>query len=50
MNDGLNSGLVKNGLVDEDTNLIVPLVVIGIVAVVIMLIAGLFMPTTNWVI
>lgn len=45
MDNGIN-----NGLVDEDTNLIVPLVVIGIVAVVIMLIAGLFMPTTNWVI
>ncbi|GEM_PF-2358183 len=44
MDKGLN-----NGLVDEDSNIIVPLVVIAIVAVVIMLIAGLFMPTTNWV-
>lgn len=40
---------LKNGLVDEDTNLIVPLVVIGIAVVVIMLIAGLFMPTTDWI-
>jgi hypothetical protein len=41
---------MNNGLVDEEKNFIVPLVVIGIVAVAIMLIAGLFMPTTNWVI
>ncbi len=38
-----------NGLVDEETNLIVPLVVIGIVAVVVLLLAGLFMPTTDWI-
>jgi hypothetical protein len=43
MSNGLN-----NGLVDEDSNLIVPLVVIGIVAVVVMLIAGLFLPNTDW--
>lgn len=39
---------MNNGLVDEDKNFIVPMVVIGIVAVVVLLIAGLFMPTTNW--
>ena len=40
---------LNNGLVDEDSNFIVPLVVIGIVVVVILLIAGLFMPTTDWI-
>jgi hypothetical protein len=40
---------LNNGLVDEDSNFIVPLVVIGMVVVVILLIAGLFMPTTDWI-
>ena len=39
---------MNNGLVDEDKNFIVPMVVVGIVAVVVLLIAGLFMPTTTW--
>ncbi len=39
---------MDNGLVDNDSNFIVPLVIIGIVAVVVMLIAGLFMPTIEW--
>jgi len=39
---------MNNGLVDEDKNFIMPLLVVGIVAVVVLLIAGLFMPTTSW--
>jgi hypothetical protein len=34
--------LMNNGLVDEDTNFILPLLVVGVIAVVVLLIAGLF--------
>jgi hypothetical protein len=33
---------MNNGLVDEDTNFILPLLVVGVIAVVVLLIAGLF--------
>jgi hypothetical protein len=46
---GIHMEKLNNGLVDEDSNFIVPLVVIGMVVVVILLIAGLFMPTTDWI-
>ena len=39
---------MNNGLVDEDKNFIMPLMVIGVIAVVVLLVAGLFMPTTTW--
>jgi hypothetical protein len=39
---------MNNGLIDEEKNFIVPLMVIGIAVVVVLLIAGLFMPTTSW--
>ncbi len=39
---------MNNGLVDEDKNFIVPLIVVGIVVVTILLIAGLFMPTATY--
>lgn len=41
---------MNNGLVDEDSNFVVPLVIIGICVVVVLLIAGLFMPTATWII
>ena len=37
---------MNNGLVDEEKNFIVPLIVVGIVVVVVLLIAGLFMPSS----
>ena len=37
---------MNNGLVDEEKNFIVPLIVVGIVVVVVLLIAGLFMPAS----
>ena len=37
---------MNNGLVDEDKNFIVPLMVVGVVVVVILLIAGLFIPSS----
>ncbi len=37
---------MNNGLADEEKNFIVPLVVVGIVVVVVLLIAGLFMPSS----
>jgi hypothetical protein len=33
---------MNNGLADEETNFILPLLVVGVVAVVVLLIAGLF--------
>ena len=39
---------MDNGLVDKDSNFIVPLMVIGVVTVVVLLLAGLFMPTVSW--
>ena len=39
---------MNNGLVDEDSNLIPVLMVVGIVVVTILLIVGLFMPTIEW--
>ncbi len=39
---------MNNGLVDEDSNLIPILMVVGIVLVVVLLIAGLFMPSISW--
>ena len=40
---------MNNGLVDEDKSFIGPLMVVGTVVVVILLIVGLFMPTTDWI-
>jgi hypothetical protein len=45
--NNVNNG--TSGLVDEDSNFVVPLVVIGIVLVVIMLIAGLFLSSPDWI-
>jgi hypothetical protein len=39
---------MNNGLVDEESNFIPIITVIGIGLVVILLIAGLFMPTIEW--
>ena len=39
---------MNNGLVDEDSNLIPVLMVVGIAVVVVLLIVGLFMPTVSW--
>jgi hypothetical protein len=39
---------MNNGLVDEDSNLIPILTVLGIGFVVILLLAGLFMPSIEW--
>jgi len=38
-----------NNLVDDEKNFVVPLMVVGIVVVVVLLVMGLFMPTTDWV-
>lgn len=40
---------MNNGLVDEESNFVVYLTVIGIIAVVVLLLVGLFMPSTDWV-
>jgi hypothetical protein len=37
---------MNNGLVDEEKNFVVPLMVIGIVVVVVLLVAGLFIPSS----
>lgn len=37
---------MNNGLVDEEKNFIVPLMVVGIIVVVVLLIAGLFIPSS----
>lgn len=37
---------MNNGLVDEEKNFIVPLLVIGIAVVMVLLIAGLFIPSS----
>jgi hypothetical protein len=39
---------MNNGLVDEEKSFIMPLMVVGIVVVMVLLVAGLFMPTTTW--
>jgi hypothetical protein len=41
--------LMNNGLVDEDKSFIGPLLIIGAVVVVVLLLAGLFMPTADWI-
>ena len=38
-----------NGLIDHDSNFIAPLMVVGGVVVVILLVMGLFMPSTDWI-
>jgi len=38
-----------NGLIDDDSNFVVPLMVVGIVVVVLLLAMGLFMPSTDWI-
>jgi hypothetical protein len=38
--------IMNNGLVDEEKNFIVPLLVIGIAVVMVLLIAGLFIPSS----
>ncbi len=37
---------MNNGLVDEEKNFIVPLMVLGVIVVVVLLIAGLFIPSS----
>ena len=39
---------MNNGLVDEDSNFIPVITVVGIVLVAILLMAGLFLPTIEW--
>jgi hypothetical protein len=39
---------MNNGLVDEESNFIPIVTVIGIALVMILLLAGLFMPTVEW--
>lgn len=38
-----------NGLIDNDSNFVAPLMVVGVVVVVILLVMGLFMPSTDWI-
>jgi hypothetical protein len=38
-----------NGLIDDDKNFVVPLMVVGIVVVVLLLGMGMFMPSTDWI-
>ncbi len=38
-----------NNLVDDEKNFIVPLMVVGVLAVVVLLAMGLFMPSTDWI-
>jgi hypothetical protein len=42
---GAGKEKMNNSLLDEEKSFIVPLTVIGVVAVVILLIAGLFIPS-----
>lgn len=37
---------MNNGLVDEEKSIIMPLMVVGVVVVLVLLIAGLFMPSS----
>lgn len=39
---------MNNGLVDEESNFVPIITVVGIVLVAILLLAGLFMPTVEW--
>jgi hypothetical protein len=39
---------VDNGLADEEKSFIVPLIGVGSVFIFILLVKGLFMPTTQW--
>jgi hypothetical protein len=39
---------MNNGLVDEDSNFIPVITVVGIALVAILLLAGLFLPTIEW--
>jgi hypothetical protein len=39
---------MNNGLVDEDSNFVPVLMVVGIAIVAVLLIAGLFLPTVVW--
>lgn len=39
---------MNNGLVDEDSNFIPIITVVGVALVMILLLAGLFMPTVEW--
>jgi hypothetical protein len=43
---GTGKEAMNNGLLDEEKSFIVPLMVVGVVAVVVLLIAGLFIPSS----
>lgn len=38
-----------NKLVDDETNFILPLMLVGVVFIVALLAFGLFMPTPDWI-
>jgi type II secretory pathway component PulF len=38
-----------NGLLDDESSFIGPLMVVGVVVVVVLLVMGLFMPSTDWI-
>lgn len=40
---------MDNGLVDQDSNIIAIVTVIGAIAVVALLLFGLFVPTPDWI-
>ncbi len=39
----------NNSLLDDEKSFIMPLMVVGVVAVVVLLFFGLFMPSVDWI-
>lgn len=40
---------MNNGLVDEDKNIILPVMIVAVVVVFVLLLSGLFMRSPDWI-